>query len=608
MEQYTEINRMFWNGSPFQWVFYASVLLILIFEKRKVHKLVFGVFPVVMLVGIFNPVTSGLVYSVFRYSNKYYVRFFSVIPVFYCMAHGVTMLLDRAPAPAKLLGVCAAVGLIAFGGNCVYREPWMQRAENLQKTPDEVIKIIDALPREKENPRVAFPDPLYVYARQVDGSLLMPYGRQLRGRVSPLLEALNNPVPDADTVITLAGNEDVDYVVVKRSDEAMGAFAERGYTPVGQTRDYCVYPVTGVQRTQKTLNEKRQVVSTVALDADGNPTYSNISVVSAREYTYDRWGNQVEERYYGKDGQRVTTTEGYSGRKRSYMLHGMAWLISSNINLDTEDRPVLTSGRYETRYRYLQRRDLIEERYYDAGGKPMNRLDTGYGATLKQYDEKGRLVSEKFSDASGGAGMCRDGYAGYILGYDDRDRVTTVKYLDSRGAPLDNAAGFAEWRMAYDKGGNLVKEAFLNQSGSAVDIHSRVRGDTASDLLQRVKKEDVADSVGLSYSWNADGSCTVTGDAKGISWNNILVGDRPFYFINGQTYRVEYASEKVCLCIYFYEDLHWINRIALVEGYGDNEFTVPQNCRAMIIRLWVAPGSAVNETVHPRIYVKGDAA
>ena len=55
MEQYAQINEMFWDGSPFQWIFYASVLLILIFEKRKVHRIVFGVFLPILL-----PVFFGL--------------------------------------------------------------------------------------------------------------------------------------------------------------------------------------------------------------------------------------------------------------------------------------------------------------------------------------------------------------------------------------------------------------------------------------------------------------------------------------------------------------------------------------------------------------------
>ena len=608
MEQYLQINQMYWNGSPFQWAFYVSILLILIFEKRKTLKLVFGVFPIVMLVGMFNPLTSFVIGSILRYSNLYYVRLFSAIPVFYCMAHGVMLLLNRMRGAGKLVGVCAATALIIYAGNCVYREPWMQRAANLQKTPDAVFEVLDVLPRENGNACVAFPDPLYLYARQVDADIIMPYGRSLSGVPIPLLQQLNQPVPDVAAVMTMAGNDGVDYVVINRNDDAKAVFLNSGYEPVGETSGYCIYAVTGTPKTVKTLNEKRQVVSTVSLDADGNPAYSTVNVIAAREYTYDRWGNQIEEKYYGKDGQRVTTIDGFSGKKKSYVLHGLAWLADSVVNLDPEDRSLLVSGRYETKYRYLHRRDLIEESYYDADGQPMNRLDTGYASTTKQYDDQGRIISERFSDTAGSPTICFDGYAGYDREYDGIRRIASEKYVDAQGVPINNQAGFATWNRAYDEYGNLTEEAFLDADGNIVDIRGRILEETAVDLLQKIRKENVANSVGVGFQWNEDGSCTVAGEAQGITWNDIIMADRPYYFLNGASYRVEYSAENVSLRIYFYEDSTWNNRIGNLSTYGDTEFTVPQNCGAMIIRLWVAPGASVNETVYPRIYVKNDAA
>ena len=125
MEQYAQINQMYWDGSLFQWLFYASVILILIFEKRKTHKLVFGVFPIVMLVGMFNPAVTTLVGLYFRGSQQYYVRLFSVVPVFYCIAHMGTLLLCRIRGFAKMIGLCAALVLVAFVGRSLYGEPWI---------------------------------------------------------------------------------------------------------------------------------------------------------------------------------------------------------------------------------------------------------------------------------------------------------------------------------------------------------------------------------------------------------------------------------------------------------------------------------------------------
>ena len=223
MEQYTKVNEMYWGGSRLQWVFYASILLILVFEKRKTYKLVFGVFPVVALVAVFNPLTSKAVSLFFKKAEVYYVRLFSIIPVFYCMAHGATMIVKKVQGIIKLFGVCAALLVFVCAGNSIYRESWMKAAENPQKVPDEVLNVLAAIPHEDKTVRVALPSPLHIYARQVDGSVLMPYGRAIHGDPVPLLAELIKKVPNVARVMTLAGNDDVDYVVVKRSRKAKAA-------------------------------------------------------------------------------------------------------------------------------------------------------------------------------------------------------------------------------------------------------------------------------------------------------------------------------------------------------------------------------------------------
>jgi len=608
MEQYTKVNEMYWGGSPMQWVFYASILLILIFEKRRTYRLVFGVFPVVTLVAVFNPLTAAAVSLLFKKVEVYYVRLFSIIPVFYCMAHGMMMLVKKVQGIFKLFGVCAALLVFVCAGNCIYRESWMKAAENLQKVPSEVISVLAAIPHEDETVRVALPNPLHIYARQVDGSILMPYGREIHGDPVPLLGELNKREPDAARVMTLAGNEDVDYVVVRRDRRAKAAFRGLGYYPFAETDRYSIYAVTGTPRTDIILNGKRQVVSTTSLDAEGKPFYSNISVIATREYAYDRWGNRTEERYYDHKGQRVTTTDGHSGTRRSYEMHGLAWLINSSTYLDMQDQPVLAAGRYGTRYRFLRRRDLIEESYCDAEGRLMNRLDTGYAIALKEYDPKGRLVSEKYYDTDRNPVACYDGYSGYAREYDEDGRLTVEEYFDGQGKPANNRGGFATWRRSYDDDGNLTAEAFLDAQGDAVDVHGRILGDADANLLQSVRKENVGNSVGISYKWREDGTCRVAGVARGISFNNVLMEERPYYLINGETYRVKYASQGVYLCIYFYADDAWEENIGSLSTRGDTEFTVPQNCRAVIVRLWVGAGENVNETVCPRIYAKHSAA
>ena len=334
MEQYAQINQMYWGNSPLQYIFYASILLIIVLEKNRIRKIIFGIFPIMMIVGMFNPLTSTVVDMFFYVVNVYYVRLFSVIPVFYCIGHAATLLLNKAHGAVKLLGVCAVVGMIVLVGSNVYMEPWMQRAENLEKVPREALAVLEVIPREKENNIVAFPNPLYMYARQVDGSLVMPYGRRLDSAPTALQQELDKAVPDASAVMAMAGNQGVDYVVVKRNHESEAAFAEKGHAPIGATTGYLVYPVTGVPRNVLVLNEKRQIRSVTACDADGNPTENGTVIIAKKDFEYDRWGNMIRETYFDKSNQRVTTVDGYSGILRTYKLHGLSWTMDSVVYVD----------------------------------------------------------------------------------------------------------------------------------------------------------------------------------------------------------------------------------------------------------------------------------
>lgn len=603
IEQYAQVNRLFWNGSAFQYVFYASTVLILIFEKNRMRKIVLGVFPIVMLAGMYNPAMSMFIRLFFEGSPTYYVRLFTIIPVYYSMAHGMMMLLKKTQGAVKLAGVCLALGLVVVMGHSLYQEPWMQRAENVNKTPNEVFLVLDAIPRDKENVCVAFPDPLYLYARQVDGNIIMPYGRQLNGTGSIILDELNKPVPDVMNVMARAATDSVDYIVVHRSKEARNAFDDCGYKPIGKTPGYYVYPVTGVPKSILALDEKRRVLSKTACDAQGNPTNENV-VTTTITYAYDRWGNPIGEAYFDKDGRPVTTSEGYAGRKKGYRMGGLSMAVNSITHLDTSGQPMLISGRYETRYQYDRDSSTRVESYHDQAGNLMNRTDTGYAICVRQYDETNHVTAESYMDTAGRAVLCARGYARYERGYDGNHRLASERFFDAEGSPTDVAGGFAERSLTYDEAGNIVKEAFSDRLGRVVDIRARFVGDRESDLMALTKRESVADGVGIGYRWNDDGSCTITGEAKGNSWNSMLEQERPYYFINGETYRVEYSAENVYLRIYFFEDASWGNKIGDMAILKDAEFTVPQNCGAMIIRLWVAPGTRVDETVHPCIYKK----
>jgi len=601
MAQFLSVDQMFWQGSFYRYIFYASVILILIFEKRTTYKIVLGFFPLLITVGLFNPVTSAVVALFFSKPDVYYVRLFSVIPLFYCMAHAATLMIKKTTGAVKLALVCVSAVIIIVAGHSIYREPWMERAENPEKVPTEAVKVVEAIPREKSNVCVAFPDPLYLYARQIDASIQMPYGRELSGNSNPLLNELNNPVPDPLVVMTQAGNAAVDYVVVNKSDDSVACFANSGHVPVAETDQYCIYPVTGVERKVLEYNDKRQIISNTACDAQGNPTYSANRVITKYVIENDRLGNDIKTEYYDRNGNRVTFVDGHAGVRKLFKLVGLSWAVDSELYLDALDQPVLIQGRYVTKYDYNRYKQVVRESYYNIDGQPMKRLDKGYAAVLKRYDDKNRLVSEQYVDERGNPVTSSEGYATYVRWFDDHDRCIAEEYFDANGNVVRNKDGFAGFTRTYGKKGTVREEIYFDENSYAIDIQSLIDRNDSRNLLQRLEKHSVENAVGICYQWNDDGSCHVSGKSEGITWNSLIEGDRPYFLRNGADYRIEYASENVVLRIYFYEDLKMRNMIESLAVKGNEKFTVPRNCSAMIMRLWVAAGVEVDETVRPQI-------
>ena len=460
LQQFAEVNQMFWNGSSFQWAFYACIVLILIFEKSKAGKVVFGIFPLIMLVGIFNPLTPVILRDFFHSVSLYYVRLFSVIPVFYCMAHGMILVLDKTRGGIKLLCVCAVSIGILLAGKAVFQEGWMRPAANAEKVPEEVLAVLDAIPHEKEDVCVAFPDPINNYARQIDAAIKMPYGRYV-GYPIALLDELQKEDPDVAVLMSTAGMQGVDYIVISKKNHNRMLFSESGREPVGETQNWLIYQVNGVNHTSRTFNDKNQIIAVTNCDAENNPI-SNYLGYAVTEYEYNSRGDRIKETYIDRHGKTYTLEDGYAAIRKEY---GVSGYMDAQTYLDENNQPVLVDGRFETKYEYDNNHRIIQESYYDQSGNKMNRTDTGYAVRDVVYDNTGRIIEERYRDSSGSLVNAVDGYAGFRREYDENDRLIQEVFYGESGQPEKMEDGCAGFCRTYDTSGNIVSETYLDVSG-----------------------------------------------------------------------------------------------------------------------------------------------
>lgn len=108
---------------------------------------------------------------------------------------------------------------------------------------------------------------------------------------------------------------------------------------------------------------------------------------------------------------------------------------------------------------------------------------------------------------------------------------------------------------------------------------------------------------GITFAWNNDGSCTVTGTQSGgsSSTENIITGNTlPEGFVVGKTYFVNFeSSNKMRFQVIGYDANNTPN--TLFGEYHSGQFTIPQGITRLFIRLLVVSGVTVNETVTPII-------
>jgi len=287
------LNDLHWQGSVFQWLFYAAILLTLIFERRRRVRIVFGWVPALLLVLMFNPLCVKLLNLAGLLREAYFARLFSFMPLMYVIARGFMFLTAIGKPWLKLacvILVCTAISLV---GKNIYHESWLTKAENLQKVPGETLEILETIKAEGEWPvSIAAIDESSIYLRQVD-DVIMPYGR----RTGDLGVLLSQRSVDVNRVMEIAGRQDVDYIMVRRTRRVLASFLKYRHQPFAMTQNYVLFKVEGVPRISRRLNEKRQVVSQTYLDAAGNPTAGDTGYTTVR-YEYDSWSRVTRESYY----------------------------------------------------------------------------------------------------------------------------------------------------------------------------------------------------------------------------------------------------------------------------------------------------------------------
>ena len=180
---------------------------------------------------------------------------------------------------------------------------------------------------------------------------------------------------------------------------------------------------------------------------------------------------------------------------------------------------------------------------------------------------------------------------------------TMQPYVDAAAASAEAAAETAEGVSSLTTVG---VDDTLSISGAAAD--AKVAGEKISDLTADIVDENSLDIFKhmkhttvthnyVTYSYNADGSCYVSGTASALSFSRLWMNSDgwPSWIKKGKTYLIVFSGNKVGFDIFPYRS--GTIGTSLVHTNTNTIVTIPNDIDGLLVRYTVQSGVTVNETV-----------
>lgn len=225
--------------------FLAALIYLFLNEKQKPRRILLVYLPVIMLVLYFNPLFAAVFCKMV--GSEIYFRICWLMPVIIVIAYAAVCIQARLAGIKRLLFTGAAVVLIGVSGKLVYSNPLYGRAENIYHVPQSVVEICDAIVVPGREVMAVFPSELFLYVRQYEPTVCMPYNREVfAGYYDPLYYAMEGQTADLEELVPFARERSCHYIILQEEKEILGNPQDFGWELFGKTEGYVIYRDTMV--------------------------------------------------------------------------------------------------------------------------------------------------------------------------------------------------------------------------------------------------------------------------------------------------------------------------------------------------------------------------
>ncbi len=232
-----------------------SMIILWTFGRRRKSVRFLVLYSLAFLFIYLFPPAVYVLRRLMRYGHVYW-RMFWIFPWSVLIAAAVVLLAERLNKTAlKIAVIAAAAVLIVVSGNQAYigNDRAYHKADNAEKVPSEAFETVAMIyenegVEEKASVRIAVPPDLTPYIRQLDGTISMPFGRNIYPPETPetleekMLFCLRGDENYIPSVLDLVRETKCRYVLVY-SGRGFDDYLQPGARLIGTAGEYELWEV-----------------------------------------------------------------------------------------------------------------------------------------------------------------------------------------------------------------------------------------------------------------------------------------------------------------------------------------------------------------------------
>lgn len=449
-------------------MFVFFIILILVFEKDKIKKTFFGLYPLLSCVILINPTTLSIVKKIYSVSFlgtvMYYLRFFYCINFNITIAYGISLVCEKYRR--VIVPLLFVVLIVLFGSTPVHNNltNMIIEAENLGKVPKIVYDLEELIPKEEKNNyiRVVIPsEALSTIKIQNPNILYDNYSVTSLDSKAKIEDIFTLDKIDIEYVQAYCQKRHIDYLPVKNTAYNIDTLKSNGFEYVDSNDsialfkcknnrieynecgyiDKLEYQINGNLLDIRILRDKEnKIVKETVLNSKEPLNYNEITI----EYNEKDRTSAIK---YSLNGKLCIINEGYSIKKYNYndASGRLEYIEYLDNNLEVIDK---NTGEAIEKYIYSSTGEKIETIFLD---KRSNEVVTtrGYSRIKYEYDENDNLICEKYFKFDKLATDNRNVHK-ICSTYDDDNKIISKLYTDIDDNRIENG-DYDQITYEYDK-------------------------------------------------------------------------------------------------------------------------------------------------------------